>query len=419
MNISNILKLDTTPLRHKALAIAQAALDAIDTEQVIRSSISLDGNMMRIKDSKYDISKFRRIRVIGFGKAAASAAYTLEQILGDYISDGDVIDLESNATQCKRISVFHGSHPEPSLKNVDATAHVVEIAESSDESDLVIVLVSGGGSAMLVLPKSEYEQGKRLYGSYITSGGTIQQLNIVRKYLSLIKGGGLAKMLYPATVIGLIFSDVPGDHDDIVASGPTFHDSTTIEDAKRISSELDLGKYDLIETPKEGKYFERVTNITLVSNTTALDAMSAAARESDFEPTILSAELYDSAPEALEKMIAAARPHTAVIAGGEISMKARTGGTGGRNLYISLLALQRVADNQLFMALASDGMDNSDVAGAIADATTVASMKKAGIDPAKYIDDTDAYSFFKKINNTILTGPTGANVSDLYFLLTE
>lgn len=438
-NIKNISQLDSSPLRHTALNILQAALNSIDTESVIRKSVALDGNTLRIRDASYDLSNFKRIRVIGFGKAAARAASALEQLLGNHITDGAIISLED--AHCKLIKTYKGTHPLPSQENVEATEYIIKIAESSDEHDLIIVIVSGGGSALLCWPEPEYMQGKRLYEAFLKSGGTINQLNTVRKHISEIKGGGLAKMLHPATVVGLIFSDVPGDHDDVVASGPTFFDATTAVDAERIARELGLGTYEFIETPKDAQLFASVRNITLVSNTVALDAMSAAAQEAGFVPVLLTSELYDPAQQAIEKLFASARPRSAIIAGGEVSVKTHHNGSGGRNLHMSLLALQRITENQLFVALASDGMDNSDAAGAIADSATAASAQKAGLDPKPYIERTDAYTFFQKINNPaleehltrlehspmlfrggdnmLITGPTGANVSDLYLLLTK
>ncbi len=414
--ITNAAELDTTPLRHAALGILQAALDAIDTDRVVRSAVSLTGEILHVRDAQYDLSRFKRIRVIGFGKASCRAAATLADILGERVVDGAVIGLETVA--CGAIATYQGTHPTPTPENVAATRHLVEVAETSGEDDLVVIIVSGGGSSLLVWPESELHENDRLYEAATSAGATINQLNVMRKHLSLVKGGGLAKLCYPATVAGLIFSDVPGTHDDMVASGPTFPDPTTVADAEQIARELGLGAYPFTETPKDPCYFERVRNITLVSNVAALDAMAAAARAVGFTPNILTAELYDHAPQGIDRMFAAAKPKTAIIAGGELSLEAHPDGSGGRNLYASMLALQRVTDHQLFTALASDGLDNSDVAGAIADAATRRDFLHVGIDAAPYIAHTDAYRFFEQVGNRIMTGPTEANVSDLYLLLT-
>jgi glycerate-2-kinase len=416
-HIQNVEQLSISPLRRSALTIAQAALAAIDTEQVIRSAVSLQDSLLHIRDVTFDLSIYKNIRVLGFGKASCRAAAALESILGNHITHSAILTPE--AVVCGTMTTYHGTHPVPSLQNVQATQHIVELAEKSEKDDLVIVVVSGGGSALLCWPESELEQGRFLYEAYIKSGGTIQQLNTVRKHLSLVKGGGLAKMLHPATVIGLIFSDVPGQHDDIVASGPTFYDATTIADAQSVAETLHLGTYHFIETPKDKNIFSNVHNITLVSNTVALDAMTESAQKIGLEPIVLSSELYDSAPQAIEKIFSAARPHSAVIAGGEISMKTHPEGSGGRNLYMNMLALEHIADNQVFIALASDGLDNSDVAGAVVDSATKQRLNELGIDITSYIEKTDAYRLFAKIDNVITTGPTGANVSDLYLLLTE
>ncbi len=416
-HITNSEELATTPLRRVALDILQAGLDAIDTEQVVRSAITLDGSLMHIHTTAYDLTHYKRVRVIGFGKAASHAALALEHILGNRITDGAVIDL--GTAPHTHIRAYQGTHPLPSPENVEATKPIVEIAESSDEHDLVIVVVSGGGSALLCWPESEYTQSRHLYETFLASGGNIRELNTVRKHLSLVKGGGLARMLYPATVLGLILSDIPGDHDDIVASGPTFFDTTTASDAERIARTLGLGSYEFIETPKDKKLFANVRNITLVSNMTALAAMADAAKKAGLEPLVLSSELYDPADRALKKLSVAARPHMAVLAGGEVSVKPRPGGSGGRNLFMSLLALRYITNDQLFVALASDGQDNGDVAGAIADGQTMTHVKELGLDIDDTIERTDALRFFQKANNILMTGPTGANVSDLYLLLTQ
>src|SRR3972149_4750962 len=230
--IKNFDELATSKERKIALQIAEAGFEAISTRDVIANSIKLKNNILSVKDHKFDLGKFKKIKVIGFGKASCEAASALEDILGDKIKEGAVIGLQK--VTCEYIETFAGSHPRPSTQNIEAGQKILAIAENSTENDLVIVIVSGGGSALLCVDQVECEQGQRLYDSFLKTGKTISVLNTVRKHISSLKGGGLAKVLYPAAVISLIFSDVPGDKFEDVASGPTYKDETTIAEAQKI-----------------------------------------------------------------------------------------------------------------------------------------------------------------------------------------
>ena len=290
------------------------------------------------------------------------------------------------------------------------------IAENSTENDLVIVIVSGGGSALLCVDQVECEQGQRLYDSFLKTGKTISVLNTVRKHISSLKGGGLAKVLYPAAVISLIFSDVPGDKFEDVASGPTYKDETTIADAQKIITEYDLGNFSLIETPKEDKYFEKAHNIVLVSNKTAVEAMAEKANELALEPNIISTNLYEETDEALNKIFNA--KGYVILAAGEPKLEVtKKGGSAGRNLFMGMKSVSKISDKAVFIALASDGMDNSDAAGAIVDKYTEEKIEKLGLNLEEYIANFDAFPVFEKTGDMIMTGPTGANVSDLFILL--
>ena len=414
--IKNFNALALSPNRRTILEIINIGLGAIDTEKVMRDSILLEGDVLKIKNQSFDLTQFKKIKVVGCGKAAPRAAFALEDILGDKISEGAVIGLEKVAT--KIIRSFVGTHPKPSEENREAGKRIYEMAEDANEDDLVIVIVSGGGSSLLCYPESEYKQGAVLYENFLKSGQTIVEINTVRKHLSALKGGGLAKVAYPATVVGLIFSDIPGDKFADVASGPTYKDITAIEDAKKIILENNLGEYELLETPKEDKYFEKVENFVLVSGTTALTAMAASARELGLEADVISEPLYDEVVPALEKIFARKKNGRAVLASGEPRLKVRAGaGEGGRNLHMSLEALKMITGDSVFASFASDGLDNSDAAGGIADLLTLQKMKDKKISPEDYLNRFDSYHAFLKSGDLILTGPTGANVSDLMILL--
>lgn len=426
--IKNFDQLATTENRKNAMEIMEAGLDAINTGEVIRNKIRLENNILTIDGKGFDLNKFKNIKVVGFGKSSCDGALALEEILGSRIKEGAVIGLcEANTVYIK---TFEGTHPKPSEMNVSASKRIYEIIKDSDVDDLIIVLISGGGSALLCYPESEYKEGVKLYNAFLECGKTIKEMNTIRKHLSLLKGGGLAKLAYPATVIGLIFSDVPGDDFKDVASGATYKDETTIDDVKKIIAENNLGDFDLIETPKEDKYFEKVHNFILVSNKTAVEAMAEKAKEFNFNTNIVSTNLYDEDEKALKKIFSVKKENTVVLAAGEPRIViTKKGGKGGRNLHMglgaikmNLIAKENSKENlsdSVFISFASDGMDNSDVAGAVVDQNTIEKAEKLGLSVDDYLERFDSYNFFQKTGDMIITGPTGANVSDLMILLTK
>ncbi|MEI6280853.1 MAG: DUF4147 domain-containing protein [bacterium] len=422
--IKNIYDLGTTENRKLALCIAEAGYESIDTRNVVFNSIKLQDNVLTILGESFDLSKFKKIKVVGFGKSSCEAAQALEKILGSKIADGAVIGLEK--ITCEYIETFSGTHPRPSIANIEAGKKIYDIAYKSNEDDLVIAIVSGGGSALLCYSESECEQGIELYDSFLKSGKTITEINTVRKHISLLKGGGLAKIAYPATLIGLIFSDVPGNRFCDVASGPTYKDETTNIDAEKLIEKYNLGKFILIETPKEDKYFEKVHNFVLVSNKTAVEAMSKKSIELGFKSLIISTELYDEVGESISKIFAAREEGVVVLAGGEPSIQVlRNGGKGGRSLHMGLLAIKTQMiekenfKDSVFITLASDGMDNSDAAGSVVDEDTMRKAMEHNLDVDDYLNRFDSYNFFEKTGDIIMTGQTGANVSDLMILLTK
>ncbi len=418
--IENLEELEISSNRKLALSVATAGLNAINTEEAIFRSIKLEANTLNIMGESFDLSKFKNIKVVGFGKSSSSAALALEKILGSKISEGAVIGI--NKVDSNYIETFVGTHPRPSDTNINAGNKIYEIAKNSSEDDLIIALVSGGGSALLCYGENECNQGIKLYDSFLKTGQTITEINTVRKHLSVLKGGGLAKIAYPATVVGLIFSDIPGDTFENVASGPTYKDESTIDDAKRIITENNLGDFILVETPKEDKYFEKVHNFVLVSNKIAVEAMAQKVKELGLNSKIISTELYDETNEALLKIFSAKEDNSVVLAAGEPRIEViDKGGKGGRNLHMSLLAVRDklIDDDCVFISLASDGIDNSDVAGAVVDKHTLEKVEKLGLNTEDYLNRFDSYNFFKQTGDSIVTGPTGANVSDIMILLNK
>ncbi len=418
--IKNFDELATTSNRKMALEIIEVGFDSINTEKVLNSCVSLRGDILFIKGEEFDLAKFKGIKLVAFGKSSPEASLALEKILGSRIEKGAVIGLHEFPSE--RMETFAGTHPKPSEGNIIASKKIIQIIKNSNKNDLIIVIVTGGGSSLLCSSESELEQGKRLYDLFLKTGKRSIELNTVRKHISFLKGGGLAKLAYPATVISLVFSDIPGNYFEYVASGPTYKDETTIEDAQKIITENNLGDFNLIETPKENKYFEKVHNFILLSNGIAVKAMEKKAKELGFGTEIISTELYDKIDKALEKIFSSKKENSVILAAGEPTIEIKNAfGKGGRNLHMGLEAIRMklIDSDSVFISFASDGMDNTDVAGAIVDKNTQDKIEKLGLNVDDYLSRFDSYPVFEKTGDMIMTGPTGANVSDLMILLTK
>ncbi len=425
--IENLKEIAITPEREKVLSIIQAGINAIDTEAVLRKQVTLENNILTIKGRQFDLNDYRHVYVLGFGKASSKAAEVIDSILGDVIDEGVVVSIR--AATCRHIEVIAGTHPLPSPTNVAATKKIIALAERAKEDDLVICLVSGGGSALLCGDDEECEQGIRLYNEYLKTDGEIIELNTVRKHISILKGGGLAKLVYPATLVSLVFSDIAGDTCDFITSGPTYKDTTTIEDAQKIIDKYCLGKFSLIETPKSDDFFKKVSNIVVISNLDALEGMNTQAQLLGLRSKIVSSSVYTSAPEAIAMLQEACSPGEVVFAGGEVRIELteeadihfgneKNTQAGGRCNYLGLNMVSKIRDDETFCAFASDGVDNSDSAGVIVDSTTRSRAEKMGLDIPKYLQHFAGYSFFNKLGQEqIFTGPTESNVADLMVIL--
>ncbi len=413
--IKNKKELALTPERGMALSLVEAALDSIKTESIIRKNFKLRGKELIIKNKKFDLNKFKKISVIGFGKVSCRVAFEIENVLRNKISQGVIIG--EAPIKCEVIETYGGTHPLPSEENFLITKDLMKIASSAGKDDLVIVVVSGGGSALLCWPASECALGKRLYSDSIKSDMPIEELNVLRKHLSGLKGGGLAKLLYPATVASLIFSDVPSNRFEMVASGPTYYDPTTVKDAERIAKKYKLKNYPFNETPKEKIYFKKVFNIPLVSNVDALQGMKKKAEELGLKARILSSNVARRQDEAV-KIFKSVNFKGVILAGGEPETAVpKNHGQGGRNQQLTLRMLSELKEKELFISFGSDGWDNSPAAGAIADSLTLKKAKKLKLDPKKYVRRFDSFNFFKKTGDLIITGKTDENVSDLMMIL--
>ncbi|MBI4993370.1 DUF4147 domain-containing protein [Candidatus Wolfebacteria bacterium] len=451
--ISNLKDLAKNSLREKALEIAEAGYEAIDIEQSIKSRIRIENNFLKItthpaitSDSsgklqqkefiEINFNNFKRIFLVGIGKGSAFASAMLAKILGDKLTGGIVLDKENNNDEYRQIlrsfeslplQIFEGTHPYPSLKNLEATRKIVELAESLDENDLLINFICGGGSALACATEEELTGSQVAIKSLTKAGANIVELNTLRKHLSKIKGGGLAKMACPARVVSLIVSDVCGNDLSVVSSGPTVFDKTTKEDAEDILKKygLDIKDFHLYETPKEKECFEKVKNILFVCNQDAIMAMAQKAEEFGFSGRIYSLALEGEAMNVIYPMIKEIKNNEALLTAGEttVNLKNRPPGKGGRNMEAvlgALVKLQTMDDdgaNLVFMSFASDASDNTEAAGAIGDSLTLKKAKEFSMDPEKFLYDNQAFAFFEKTGDLIFAEKKCFNVADLMLAL--
>ncbi|HVC33917.1 MAG TPA: glycerate kinase [Chloroflexota bacterium] len=428
--------------------LVQAALAAVEPGAAVRAHLHLTGPVLRVDDQPYDLEAFRHVYVVGGGKASAPMAQATEGILGERITAGVVSVKYGYRAPTQRIEIDQAGHPIPDERALQATQKMIDLLEHARSDDLVICLISGGGSALMVAPAPgiTLADERRLTNELLRSGASINEINTVRKHLSRIKGGGLARIAAPATTITLIVSDVLGNPLDVIASGPTVPDSTTFVDAWDV-----LERYGLIDdlppavaqrfqdglagripdTPKPGDpIFDRTQNVVVASNAHAVRAAVERARQARLATLLLSTSIEGEARE-VAKVFAAigrelrrsdnpvARP-AAIVAGGETTVTVKGQGRGGRNQEFALSAaieLAGVADVSI-VAFATDGTDGfTDAAGAIVDGSTIARAQALGLDARCALADNDSYPFFQKLGDLIATGPTNTNVDDLYMII--
>jgi len=430
--------------RHHALRIFRAALQAADPQRAILDRLSFDGRVLQLGLKKagrkrYDLSDFDRIQVIGAGKAAASMARAVERLLGRRISGGFLNVPDGVSARLHRIQLHSCGHPIPDERGAEGARRILEIAHAAGPRDLLIGLISGGASALLPAPAPPLTlAGKQaLTRQLLASGAAIQEMNVVRKHLSLMKGGQLAQAASPATVIALLLSDVVGDDPGVIGSGPTVPDSSTVADAVRI-----LHKYDvsvpagaLHETPKPGDpAFARSRHVIVGSNKQAIDAAADWARRLGYRTMVLSTTIEGETREIARMHAAIAREilssnrpirrPACLLSGGETTVTVRGRGLGGRNQEFVLAAILALgeAGPVTILSAGTDGIDGpTDAAGAIAvsgaDSSTLARAASRGLDARRFLDDNDSYRFFEPLDALLKTGPTGTNVADVRVLL--
>jgi hydroxypyruvate reductase len=435
-------------MRTRALDVLAAALAAVDPAEAIRRIMARREDTVWIDGAAYDLNRYRRIWVVGGGKAGASMAAAAEALLGDRIAGGVVNAKYGYTGPTGKIRVREAGHPVPDEAGVEGTREMVNLLRGAAQDDLVLCLISGGGSALMTLPVEgvSLEDMQRLTELLLRCGAPIQAINVVRKHLSQVAGGQLARLAHPATVVTLILSDVVGSPLDVIASGPTVPDPTTFDQAwgiieryriaddipESIRQHLSRGVSGSIEeTPKPGDpELATVRNVIVADNARAALAAAQRAEELGSNTLLLSTYIEGEAREVarvlagLAKEIAAhdrpvARP-ACLILGGETTVTVRGSGKGGRNQELALaaaLAIQGM-DNVLIASLATDGSDGpTDAAGGLVDGTTVTRGAALGLSAQTALDDNNAYPYLQQVGDLMITGPTNTNVNDLMAVL--
>lgn len=415
--IKNYDELNTSEDRKILLDLIESGLDSIQPEMVFEKNIKLENNLLSIQDKKYNLDEYSNIYIIGFGKGSAKNSKLLENLLEEKLTAGYVIDTEGE--DFSKIKFTEGTHPLPSEQNFKFTDRIMQELSNLSENDLVLVVVCGGGSAMLVHPhnislKQNIEIGKLL----LKSGADITEMNIVRQHLSDVKGGGLAQILYPARITTLIYSDVIGNDIRYIASGPTVKNNTTIDDAIAIvnkynlSEQTNLPREAFINNPHDDKYFTNVTYSIVLSNITVLDAVENKAKELGINVIKYSDKVAGDAEKVAKELIENLTEKGILVAAGETTVKVTGKGKGGRNQQTSLEALKIIDENTLFTSVGTDGWDFTDSAGAIADKITKHDAENKNLNIGEYLKNNDSYTFFQKTNSQIITGRLPSNVAD-------
>ena len=440
-------------LKKIATGIFLRAVSTVDPSKRLREIITVEQDTLRVRTDErsedlFHLRAFKNVFLIGTGKASASMAQTMEDLLADRISSGLITTKRGHRLPLKKTQLIEAGHPIPDRNGLEGAHRIQSLLKDSGPEDLVLVVLSGGGSALLPLPVEgiTLEEKQEVTQLLLDCGADIKEMNTVRKHISQIKGGWLARWAYPSTVLTFILSDVVGDLLDVIGSGPTVPDSSTFEDAWEI-----LRKYNLLrevapsiqkhlqlgregrapETPKPGESaFERVHNILMGSNLLALRAAQQEASSYGFHTLILSSSIVGETREvarfhaAIAKEVVTSgnpiRKPACIISGGETTVTIRGRGRGGRNQEFALAGALEIQGLETVVLLSggTDGTDGpTDAAGAVADHTTVKRALAMGLHPKAHLEGNDAYPFFEKLGDLLITGPTQTNVMDVRILL--
>lgn len=430
--------------RKLALESLETAINAVDPKQILKSKLLLENSTLKVEEHTFNLEKLKNVYVIGGGKASGSMAEAIEQILGKRVTDGLVNVPYGSRNKTSRIKLHGASHPVPDEAGVDGTRSMLNMVEHAERNDLIICLISGGGSSLMPLPRGgiSLADKREMTQSLLKSGATINEVNTVRKHISDFKGGWLAKKAYPATILNLILSDVVGDPLDFIASGPTVPDSTTFRDAvgvlkkyglwagapESIRHVLSEGEKGLIpETPKaDDVAFKKVCNVVVGNNRSSSLAACEQLKSAGLNTLLLTATLEGEARHIGVMLASIAREVSVsgnpvqrpagMVAGGETTVTVTGKGVGGRNQELVLAAASKLreSDGIVLASLSTDGVDGpTDAAGAVVDGKTVMRALKMGLNPEKFLVENNSYRFFSRLGDLVFTGPTGTNVNDV------
>ncbi|MFC6764994.1 glycerate kinase type-2 family protein [Natrinema soli] len=439
--IGNRQHISGSDAQEVALDCVTAGIEAANPETVIPERISIDGNDLTVAGTPYDLGDYERVLIVGGGNAAATVARALEDVLGDRLAGGVVVT--DNPIETASVSVLPSDHPVPSERGVESTRELLSVADEATEDDFVLAVITGGGSALLPAPAADISLAdlQKTTEALLASGATIHEINAVRKHLSDVKGGQLAATLAPATVVGVIFSDVVGNDLDVIASGPITPDQSTFEDALDVMDRYDVdfptavvdrlrrgANGEIEETPDTGnRAFRDVDPHIVADGNTALRSAAAVASEQGYETLILSSRIRGEAKEAAKTMAAIAEeciatgepvePPAVLLSGGETTVTITGDGTGGPNQeFILSAALERSEPGITVASVDTDGIDGkSDVAGGIVGVD--ADLPHAEVQEA--LANNDAGGFLERHDGVILTGATNTNVNDLRIFVVE
>ena len=444
-------------MRHTSAlrSVFDAALAAVDPHAAVVRALRVEQGMLKAGDSVYDRNAFEHVIVVGAGKAVAAMAAAAEEVFGEQLVGGIVVVKYGHGGRLERTEQIEAAHPIPDEAGLEGTRRIIDLVRRADERTLVICLISGGGSALLVapLPGISLADKQRTTDLLLKAGATIDELNTVRKHLSAVKGGRLAQLAYPATMVTLILSDVIGDRLDVIASGPTSPDSSTFVDATAVIEKfglataipapvaafLERGQAGLEpETVRSGSpCFLKTTNVIVGSIARAIDAAEERAQELGWPTQVLTAELGGEAREAaafLARTAGSVRnglqsgERACLLSGGETTVTVTGNGSGGRNQELALAFAMEVAggDGVTLLSAGTDGNDGpTDAAGAVVDGGVIGAARAAGIDAEGHLANHDSYTFFRLLDShaveahQVITGPTGTNVMDMQIMMIE
>jgi hydroxypyruvate reductase len=440
--------MNVSRLRKDAAAIFKAGLDAVNPIHAVKKHIKLQQGRLTVGDQAYNLSDYEDVYVIGTGKASAAMAQAIEEIRGGRLKEGVVNVKYGHIFPLSKIRVNEAGHPVPDEAGFRGAQKIIELLKKTGEKDLVLFMISGGGSALLPYPAEglTLEDVQEVTRCLLEVGACIHEINALRKHLSQVKGGRLAKLAYPSTLISLMLSDVIGDDLDTIASGPTVPDKSTFRDCLRILEKYKMreriphsvvkllekgAQGQVAETPKaDDPVFERTQNLIVSSNIQAIQAAKKKADELGYNAQILSSFVEGETKEVARVHAAVAKeiiktgnpvPRPAcIISGGETTVTLRGKGLGGRNQEFVLAAAIDIdgLENVVVLSGGTDGTDGpTDAAGAIADGETVRRAEKKELDAESYLQDNDSYHFFEPLGDLIITGPTYTNVMDLRLVM--